>query len=225
MGATVSSSHMPIALSSSRGLLTLPLFNTSVPQETVLHKLQSFRALTTLIWALPEVSSPGSKPAPAQAFQGLTASSRQSHAPPGLLHGLPMGLCSTVALHSCLTTVCIMAAGEPLLLQHLLPLLLHWPCCPIFSLLCLLLLLHSFPPFLNPLSQRCYYCDCWFWPWPAAGHLGASCNGLHQMQRKFPPTSHRSHSCRSPATKASPHHTITWGREPWRCFWLRQAWR
>ena len=71
------------------------------------------------------------------------------------------------------------AAGESLLwhLEHLLPLLLHWPWClqSCFSHIISLLspaevaVVQGFFPFLNMLSQRRYHRRWWAQPWPAVG--------------------------------------------------------
>lgn len=133
-GSTVSSSHMLVTPSSSGGgLLSLPLQQVcptgdnppqTSPQASILQ------ALPTLTWVLCEVTSPDSKPAPAQTFQGLTASFRRAPAPAGLLQGLHTGPCSTVSSTSCRGTAASAwsvpgAAGEPQLLQQLLPLAPH----------------------------------------------------------------------------------------------------
>jgi len=170
------------------------LQHESFPRATDLHKL------------LQRGSPVGSQVLPANLCQHGFLSRRVTGPTRSLLqHGLPMrwqrssgaspwsGVGSSLghrwgsappwasmaAGTACLTVVCSMAAGESLLrrLEHLLPLLLHWPWClqscasQIFSLLspAAIALVQLFPPFLNKLSQRRYHC-CWgAQPWPAAG--------------------------------------------------------
>jgi len=128
MGVAVSSSHVVSAAPSSSGGGLLTLFPNSsmksLSRDTVLHELlqcESFPWAAALhdlpqrgslpwgavlqeqavpAWVPPGVISPASKPAPARAPHGVTASFRHPPTPAwGPFHGLQVEICSTMDLH------------------------------------------------------------------------------------------------------------------------------
>jgi len=95
----------------------------------------------------------------------------------GVLHGLWLYVCSTMDLHGLQGQPASpwsspRAAGKSLLqhLDHLLPLLIHWPWClqSSFSHISSLFYPTVFFPFIITISQRHYHHRWWAWPCTAA---------------------------------------------------------